>query len=229
MTLLKQPLVSVIVPVYNGEKYVAETLESIIAQNYTPKEIIVVNDGSTDGSEEIIHLYKEVKYIGQMNRGVPVARNRGILKSKGEFIAFSDQDDIWKPNKLTVQVNYLVENPFCDYVISKRKIYMEPGIKRPLWLKKELTESEDIDYSPSSLLARASLFEKIGLFDTELENASDVDWFFRAKNEGIEKGIIDEVLYLKRIHEDNQSNRVYALHREYLQLIHQSIHRRKEV
>jgi glycosyltransferase involved in cell wall biosynthesis len=226
---LKQLLISIIVPVYNGEKYIAETLTSILSQDYTPIELIVVNDGSTDKSDEIIRSYKDVKYFCQENRGVPSARNFGIKQSNGEFIAFSDQDDLWNPGKLTDQVNYLVENPVCEYVVSKRKIYMEPGIQRPSWLKKELLDSEDVDYSPSSLLARASLFQKIGFFNADFENASDVDWFFKAKNAGIQKGIIDKVLYLKRVHEDNQSNRVQALHREYLQLIRQSIQSNKEV
>ena len=72
------PLVSIIVPVYNGEKYLSETLESILNQDYAEKEIIVVNDGSTDGSEEILQSYIEIKYLSQENKGVPVARNRGI-------------------------------------------------------------------------------------------------------------------------------------------------------
>lgn len=229
MIHLKQPLVSIIVPVYNGDSYISETLDSILGQNYAPIEIIVVNDGSTDQSGEIIQSYKNIKYFYQENIGVPFARNRGIIESNGEFIAFSDQDDIWEPGKLTYQVNYLLDKPLCEYVISKRKIFMEPGIEPPYWLKKELLDSENIDYSPSSLLARTSLFQKIGFFNTELKNASDVDWFFRAKNAGIQKGIIDKVLYLKRIHRDNQSNRVQALHKEYLQIIRQSIQNNKEV
>jgi glycosyltransferase involved in cell wall biosynthesis len=226
---MKLPLVSVIVPVHNGEKFIAKTLECILAQDYQEKEIIVVDDGSTDMSGEIIRSYKDVKYFFQENRGVPVARNYGVKHSKGELIAFSDQDDLWKSNKLSDQVNYLLENPECEYVLCKRKVFMEPGVQRPSWLKKEFLTSENIDYSPSSLLARASLFQKIGSFNSDFENASDVDWFFRAKNAAIQKGVVDKVLYLKRIHEDNQSNRVEALHKEYLQLIRQSIQRNKEI
>ena len=222
------PLVSIIVPVYNGEKYLSETLESILNQDYAEKEIIVVNDGSTDGSEEILQSYIEIKYLSQENKGVPVARNRGIEESTGEFIAFSDQDDVWKSSKLTDQVHFLLENPRCDYVISKRKIYLEPGVERPSWLKKELLDSENIDYSPSSLLARTSLFQKIGTFKIDFENASDVDWFFRAKDEGIQMGILQKVHYSKRIHQDNQSYRVKELHKEYLQLIKKSINRHRD-
>lgn len=221
-------LASIIVPVFNGEKYIGETLKSILSQDYAEKEIIVINDGSTDRSEKIIQSFSEIKYIVQENSGVPEARNRGIRESRGEFIAFSDQDDIWRPNKLSDQVNYLLENPQTDYVISMRKTVLEEGVTPPAWLKKELLDSENIDHSPSSLLARKSVFEKVGFFNSELKNASDVDWFFRAKDEGSKKGVIQKVHYLKLIHQDNQSYRVKELHAEYMRLIKQSIKRHKE-
>jgi glycosyltransferase involved in cell wall biosynthesis len=221
-------LVSVIVPVFNGEKYIEETLEAILNQDYTSKEVIVVDDGSEDGSSEIIQTFSEVKYIYQENSGVPVARNRGLREAKGEFIAFSDQDDLWKKHKLSDQVNYLLDNPEAEYVICKRKVFLEPGLTPPSWLRKELLDSENVDYSPSSLVARASAFQEIGMFNTEVENASDVDWLFKAKDAGIGKGVIEKVLYLKRIHENNHSRRVKELHREYLTLIRQSIKKQKQ-
>lgn len=223
-----KPLISIIVPVFNGEKYIGDTLESIMSQVYEKKEIIVVNDGSTDKSEKIIRSLPKIKYVCQKNAGVPVARNRGLEEAKGEFIAFSDQDDLWKPNKLTDQVNYLMEHPEVEYVISMRKTVLEEGVEPPGWLKKELLDSENIDHSPSSLLARKSVFKKVGIFNPDLENASDVDWFFRAKDAGIKKGVIQKVHYLKRIHQDNQSYRVKELHNEYLQLIKHSLKRHKE-
>lgn len=126
------------------------------------------------------------------------------------------------------QVKYLLDYPEAEYVICKRKIRLEPGLTKPPWLRKELLDSENVDYSPSSLVARASAFQVIGMFDTELENASDVDWFFHAKDAGIGKGVIERVLYLKRIHEENQSRRVKELHKEYLKLIRESIKNRKQ-
>lgn len=223
-----KPLVSIIVPVYNGEKYLGDTLKAILFQDYGKKEVIIVNDGSTDKSEEIVRSFPEVKYIFQENSGVPVARNRGIKEAKGEFIAFSDQDDLWEPYKLTDQVNYLMEHPEMEYVISMRKTVLVEGVHSPRWLKKELINSEKIDHSPSSLLARKSVFQKVGIFKPDLENASDVDWFFRARDAGIQKGVIQKVHYIKRIHQENQSYRVKELHNEYLQLIKQSLIRHRE-
>jgi glycosyltransferase involved in cell wall biosynthesis len=104
-------LVSVIVPVYNGERYLSAALESIFAQDYHPFEVIVVDDGSGDSSAAIAKSFKSVQYIYQTNQGIANAWNLGIDASKGELIAFLDCDDLWTPNKLRLQVDYLVNHP----------------------------------------------------------------------------------------------------------------------
>lgn len=223
---MTQPLVTVIVPVYNGEKYLSDTLEKIFDQTYQPIEIIVIDDGSTDRSAGIVKSYPKVRYVYQENRGVAAARNHGIELANGKFIAFSDQDDLWKSEKLEKQMRYLLAHPEVMFVISKRKLLLQPGVERPYWLKEELLHSENVDYSPSSIVSRSSVFEKIGTFNPKFENASDADWFFRANDARIPKGIVPEVLYTKRIHEGNQSNKVGALHKEYLKLIRESVQKR---
>jgi glycosyltransferase involved in cell wall biosynthesis len=120
---MKAGLVSVIVPVYNGENYLSETLDSIFAQDYEPFEVIVIDDGSTDGSADIVQSYSNVRYIHQSNQGVPVARNTGLTAAQGEFIAFSDQDDLWKPNKLRVQTGYLLQYTEVQYVLCKTRLF----------------------------------------------------------------------------------------------------------
>ena len=222
------PLVSIIIPVYNGGQYLAKTLESIVSQDYHPFETIVVDDGSTDNSANVAQAYKNVRYIYQDNQGVPIARNTGIDAALGEFVAFSDQDDLWTANKLKLQAEYLIEHPDIDYVISKKRLFLEPGVERPSWLKKELLENDQLAYTPSALVARKSAFEKIGQFDTNFQTASDVEWFFRAKDAKIPMAIIPEVLVIKRIHAENQSYHVNALHKEYLKLVRASIHKQRQ-
>lgn len=124
--------------VYNGEKFITEALESILKQDYYPIELIVVDDGSSDNSAEIAQFYQKIRYVRQENSGVPVARNRGIEEAKGTFIVFSDQDDLWKPYKLKMQISCLLDHPETDFVISKRKLLLEAGVKRPSWLKGKL-------------------------------------------------------------------------------------------
>src|SRR2546426_10667200 len=98
---MKESLISCIVPVFNGERYLHETLNSILAQTYRPLEIIVADDGSTDGTRTIVASYgQQVRYLWQLNAGPAAARNLGLTAAKGEFIAFLDADDLWHPEKL---------------------------------------------------------------------------------------------------------------------------------
>ena len=108
--LVLGPLVSVVVPVYNGELYLARALSSVLGQDYGPLEVIVVDDGSTDNSAQIACSFGGVHYIQQPNQGVSASRNAGITASHGEFIGFRDQDDIWAPEKLSVQAGYLLKH-----------------------------------------------------------------------------------------------------------------------
>jgi len=101
---VSRPLVSVVIPVYNAEPFLREALDSVLAQDYEPFEVIVVDDGSTDGSGTIARSYPEVRYLRQENQGPAVARNAGIAAAQGEFLAFFDADDVMLPNKLSVQV-----------------------------------------------------------------------------------------------------------------------------
>ncbi|MFC1852545.1 glycosyltransferase family A protein [candidate division CSSED10-310 bacterium] len=223
-----QPLVSIIVPVYNGQTYLPETLDSIFTQDYQPFEVIIVDDGSTDSSAEIARTYKHLRYIYQSNQGVPVARNTGIAASHGEFIAFSDQDDLWLPNKLRVQMEYLLQHPDVQYVLCKNRLFLEPEIERPAWLKLELLESPQLDFSPGALLARKTIFQYLGPFNVNFQTASDVDWIFRAKDANIPMSIVAEVLVHKRIHAGNQSYQVNRLHKEYLKLVRASIQKQRQ-
>lgn len=106
------PLVSIIIPVYNGEKYIGECIQSVVDQSYPNKEIIVVDDGSSDHSRQVVENFgDQVCYHYQRNAGSAVARNCGIERARGRYIAFNDGDDLWSPNRLHQQVRFLEEHP----------------------------------------------------------------------------------------------------------------------
>ena len=109
MSLDELPRVSVVMPVYNGEQFLAEAIQSVLAQTYNHYELIIVDDGSTDGSSTLAKRFEGgvVRYLSQSNGGVSKAMNSGISAARGEYVAFLNQDDIWLPEKLDVQVAYL--------------------------------------------------------------------------------------------------------------------------
>lgn len=197
--------VSVIIPVFNGERYLAEALASIWAQDYRPLEVIVIDDGSTDRTAEIARSNPAVIYVYQPNQGHGAAKNAGIVKATSDFVAFLDADDLWLPRKLTAQIEYLLSHPGTGYVIAHMDVLLESGVAWPVFLNRQHYLSNPPCFLPSALLTCKSVFKQIGGFDTSYRHANDGDWFFRARDAGISMGLLPEVLVRKRIHGDNLS------------------------
>jgi glycosyltransferase involved in cell wall biosynthesis len=194
------PLVSVILIVRNGERYLAEAIESVLAQDYRPLEILVVDGQSTDKTAEIAQNFPLVRYIYQENIGSSNAYNIGINKALGEFISFISSDDKWMPTKLVKQVKYLIENPEYQYTISQTKFFLEPGYTLPPSLKPEFLEGGHAVRIMEVLLARKTLFNRIGKLNPDITFSNDVDWYSRAQDAGIKMAIIPEILLHKRVH-----------------------------
>jgi len=223
----EQPLVSVIIPVYNGARYLREALESVFAQTYRPIEVIVVDDGSIDDSGVIAQSFPEVHYIHQANQGVAAARNNGIEAARGEYFAFLDQDDLWMPEKLKVQVDYLLSNPGLGYTLTQQKYFLDPGGTLPPWFRKELFDSVHSGWVLGTLVVRRTTFEQVGSFTTGYSAANDSDWFFRGKAAEIPMAVVPELLLLKRIHEANDSARAKDILSELRKVVKSSLDRQR--
>jgi len=198
------PLVSVIVPVWNMERYVGEALRSVFAQTYRPLEVIVVNDGSTDGSAHVARGFVEVILLDQAHQGVAAARNLGLERSRGELIAFLDADDLWEPEKLTLQVAWLNDHPEVGYVTAHFRNLLEEGVPRPGWIRQEQLDEVQQGGVPN-LVARRSVFDLAGRFDPAHRSGSDLDWVVRAKDAKVRGDVVPHVLLRRRIHRTNQS------------------------
>lgn len=223
----EQPLVSVIIPVYNGERFLRAALESVFAQMHRPIEVIVVDDGSKDESGAIAQSFPEVRYIRQENQGVAAARNNGIEVARGEFFAFLDQDDLWTPEKLKFQVGHLLNNPDLGYTLSQQQFFLEPGTTLPPWFRKELLSTVHTGWVLGTLVVRRTVFEQVGGFATGYSAANDSDWFFRAKAAGIPMAVVPELLLLKRVHEANDSGRAKEILSELLKVVKTSLDRQR--
>ena len=206
-------LVSVIIIVKNGERFLASAIDSVLKQDYRPLDIIVLDGHSTDKTQVIARSYPDVRYLQQQKTGVSDAYNLGINCANGTLVAFLSHDDFWAPDKLTIQVDYLLENPEVQYTIAKFIYFLEPGTISPAGFRKELLKGEHVGRIMETLVARKSVFEKVGKFDTGLNIAGDVDWYSRANDLQIPMAIIPRVLLHKRIHGRNISGTYYLTSR----------------
>lgn len=222
--------VSTIIPVHNGERFLAAAIESVLAQDYQPLEVLVIDDGSTDNSAEIAHSFVKdgVRVVTQTNAGVAAARNTGVQLASGELIAFLDQDDYWLPGKLSRQVRELVERPELAYVLTSMRHVVEPGTVLPRFLTPETVTQETLGVLPGAMLVRKSAFDVTGLFDTQYITGSDLDWFFRANDAGLLRSDLPEVFLERRIHADNNSRNAELMEQERLRIIKHSIARRRK-
>jgi len=237
---LKQPLVSIVVPVYNGERYLAAALESIHAQEYRTFEIVIMDDGSTDRSAEIVKAFAQVcaqvcaqtcdavRYMYQRNQGVASAWNAGVAAANGELIAFLAQDDLWTPTKLGTQVEYMVSHPHIQYTVAKARYFLEPGCSIPSGLKEELLDRDHVARIVETMVARRSVFDMIGGFNTDLATSQDVEWFARAKDLDVPMAVIPKVLLHRRIHDHNLTYRVQpSINKNLLRIMRQSVERQR--
>jgi glycosyltransferase involved in cell wall biosynthesis len=214
--------VSIIIPAYNGDRYIEEAIDSILAQTYNDYEIIVVDDGSTDNTAQVVQQYgKQIQYLSQTNQGVAASRNLGLTAAKGEYIAFLDQDDLFLPQKLLSQVTLLEENPSLGIANSGWQIVDQQGqVKAAVepWEKiPELNLADLIIWKPvflGAMLFRHSWLKRLEGFDITLEQTPDVDLVLRLAALGCPAAWVKQTTVKYRQHKDNASNNTLLQARE---------------
>lgn len=207
---MSRPLVSVVIPAFNAERFLGEAIESVLAQTYEPLETIVVDDGSTDGTVAVANASGEVTVIKQANAGPSAARNRGFAASRGDFIAFQDSDDLMTPDKLEVQAGILIDKPEVGCVLAEQELLVEPGTEMPFWVEGSKVQAvmpprppeleDEPLVHPMSMVVRREVFERVGGFDESMRSAEDFDWMLRASEEGVDIARLSAVLLRRRIH-----------------------------
>ena len=213
-------MVSVIIPTYNRAAFLREAIDSVLAQTEKNFELIIVDDGSTDATPEVVAAYaKRLRYFYQPNAGAAAARNCGLQQAGGKFIAFLDSDDLWLPKKLARQLAWMDAHPeimlcYTDEIwirhgvrVNQKKIHAKAGgWIYPLCLPRCII-------SPSSVLMRRELFEAVGGFDEQLPICEDYDLWLRVASR-FEVGFLAEPLIVKRGgHADQLSHREFGIDR----------------
>jgi glycosyltransferase involved in cell wall biosynthesis len=206
------PRVSCIIAVYNGDSYLHEAIESVLSQTYSNMELIVVNDGSTDRTAEVIGRYGgRIRALHQENRGVSVARNRGVEMSTGELLCFLDADDVFDVRKTEVQVDVLQADPQLDLCDCHSLNFWSPDIP-PEVLCRDSRYVQPFWREPApghiiSWLFRRRLWDRVGGFALDLRYAEDVDWFSRARDLSMRRATVPDVLVHRRLHPGNVTAR----------------------
>lgn len=224
---MKNPLVTVIMIVKNGERFIKEALQSVFAQNYRPIEILVIDGKSTDKTCEIANSFEEIRILTQQDFGVSDAYNQGINDASGEFVAFLSHDDIWTSDKLSVQIKYMNEHPQLLYTNAHIEYFIEPGSGIPDGFRKEWLHGPLPARIMETLVARKQVFEKVGVFNTSLNTAEDVDWYSRAASMEIPTYMIEKVLLHKRVHDRNVSMEVDKNNQNLLMALRYAVKRKK--
>lgn len=224
--LTPQPQVSVVIPTYNCSAYLAEAVESVLAQTFRDFEVLVIDDGSTDDTAAVMRRYgPPVRYIRQSNRGVAVARNHGIEQSRGRYVAFLDADDTWLPHKLERQLAALAEQPACRACYSA--FVNVSSDRRPLGVTRserqgsalqDLLLRGNVIGTPSTVLCERSLTLAVGGFDPLLSLGADWDMWIRL-GAFTEFFYVDEPLVWYRLHGTNMSRDATLLERDSLRVL----------
>ena len=225
--------ISVIIPVHNGARYLAETIESVLNQqslsaNGSELELIVIDDGSTDGSADIAQKFDSVHYYYQTNAGAAAARNLGVRQSGGGILAFLDADDLWLPQKLSRQMQVIEAQPDVDMVFAQVQQFHSPELS-PAQRQKIACPAEPMaGYLPSALLIRRDAFEAVGPFETQWKIGEFVSWYTRAQELALRAEMVPEALVKRRLHSQNSGITQRASRPDFARILKASLDRRRD-
>lgn len=221
------PLVSIIIPVYNGADYMKEAIDSALAQTYQNIEIIVVNDGSKDNTEEIALSYGDkIKYFSKENGGVATALNLAIENAKGEYISWLSHDDTYYTNKIERQIEELQKLPSKNVLLCSNyeQLRMENKTKIQVYMENDVDYVQPNKLFPSlktlmmsilqgcTLLIPKVLFEEVGLFNVDLKTTQDYELWYKFIKKGFYFHHIKEPLVVQRLHKNQDTNTKFNLH-----------------
>jgi glycosyltransferase involved in cell wall biosynthesis len=210
--------VSVVIPCYNASGFIGAALDSILGQSQPPEQVIVVDDGSSDGSAEVVGRYAAlVSYLRQDNQGISAARNRGIAHADRDLIAFLDADDLWPPDSLALRCAALANDHNLSCVFGQIEQFAERDFALPAARPGRLV---------GAMLARRAVFDRIGVFDPGLRIGETLDWVARLDESGLRSHMLDAVVLRRRIHASNtvhdRANQI-----DYLKAVRAALHRRR--
>lgn len=203
-----KPTISVIIPVYNSGIYLEEALNSVFNQTLQPLEIIAINDGSTDNSLEILQKFSsKLVIVSRENKGLSTTLNEAIRLAKGSLLTFLDADDLWTPDKLATQLDFMIKNPEMEACFGMIRQFISPEL--PDEIKQTIMCPSEIQRGIMKItfMIKSEIFERIGCFDETLQRGDFIEWFARAQEAGVHYRVLPQLLAYRRLHRSSMSSR----------------------
>jgi len=221
--------VNVVIPVYNGARYLADAIASVLSQTEPPGEVLVVDDGSTDASADVARGFGPgVTCITQPHAGLSSALNRGAEQARGPLLAFLDADDLWTDGKLARQLDALAADERLEAVFAHVEQFVSPELDPAAvpgipegrrWLP---------GWSLGCMVIRTEAFHRIGAFDPQWRIGSFVDWYLRAQDAGLRATMLTDILMRRRLHTDNMGTRERDFRGDYAKILKHALDRRRQ-
>lgn len=222
--------ISVVVPCHNYARFLPDALESIYAQTVQPLEVIVIDDGSSDGSADIAESYHaDVRVIRQEKQGISGARNAGVGAARGDLIAFLDADDLWLDDSLATRLAVFRDDPSTDCVFGEMEQFICPNADSEVRARLFCPPGSVAARFPGTMLVRRSVFDRVGLFDGKLRVGEMIDWMSRLNSESIVIKTVETCVLRRRIHGANTVLSLPDNRSDYLRALQAAIQRRKAI
>lgn len=223
-------LLSVVIPCHNNARYLGEAIQSVLAQNRLPVQIIVVDDGSTDETERVARSFSQIEYSKQAQSGAAAARNRGVEQARGEWLAFLDADDLWTTGKIERQMKVfeVLENDEPTMVFGHVQQFFSDDLDDATRAKTRLADEFLPAYVPGAMLMRREDFLRVGTFGTTWEIGEFLDWYGRAVEIGFRSHVLPEIVLRRRIHATNQGMTKRDCQRDYVRILKAALDRRRQ-
>jgi glycosyltransferase involved in cell wall biosynthesis len=221
------PLVTCVIPVRDGARYLGAAIDSVLAQSHRPLEVLVVDDGSTDASAAVAEAYgPPVRVLRRAPAGLPETRNVGVRAARGDFIAMLDADDLLVGDRIARQLERFAARPELELCLGRAESFWEPGLEEEE-ARYRANDKVYAVYHVGTMLARTALFDRVGLMDAGRPHTDQIDWFSRVRDAGVVVEVLDEVVMRRRMHGTSMSHQPID-HGVYLDLLKARLDQRRE-